>query len=323
MLSYDWIKIIFSIVGVILVWTFVFSVTATNITNTQQFTVYSYRGNNALAKGFYTTFSEAFSKDKIFSYEIIEPDYYDFATIENEADTVLSVRTDTSEGDVIFLSPAPDLNTKYTDETTGETKYSSSYKTTFVQYYYDCLYHFDKEAEGNYFQVMEEYISQFFDGDWKANDPDREKTDAFFRNRIKKNKDKRYKKASQIERGLQEEYERIVSYKNALLETYKYLEEGLLVPVYETVTDLYRPETTYSRAYTLNICPDESKMENLKNIISYPLSYLDENGKIQWKNSTKDMQVAFFKYDDVEEGFACESLLYLNYVVRASLTQTA
>lgn len=322
MLSYDWVKIILSVVGVILVWSFIFSVTSTKITATQQFTVYSYRGNNTLSDGFYNQLNKSYNEDEIFSYEIIEMDSYDFAAIDKEANTVLSARTGASEGDVIFLSPANDLRTEYEDETTGETKYESSYKSTFVQSYYYILYNFDQTAEDNYFKQMETYIAQFFDGDWKAeeNNPNPEKTEAFFRKRIKKNNDKRYKKKSQIEKGIQAEYDRIVSYKNALLEVYGYLDSGLLVPTYETITDPYNPEKTYTRAYTLNICPDESKMENLKTIISYPLSYSDENGKTQWKNSTKDMQVAFFKYKEVETGFACESLLYLNHVVRASLT---
>ena len=322
MLSYDWVKIVLCSLAVIFFWAFVFSVTSTKITVTQQFTVYSYRGNNILSEGFYNTLNDAFSKDKIFSYEIIEMDSYDFSTIENQAHTVLSARTGANGGDVIFLSPSNDLKTEYEDEATGETKYSASYKSSFVQSYYYYLYNFDQSAEGNYFKVMEAYIAPFFDGDWKNPDskPNPEKTEAFFRKRIKKNHDKRYKKASQIEQGIQDEYKRIVSYKNALLETYQYLEQGLIVPVYETIQDPYDPEKTYSRAYTLNICPDESKMGKLKNIISYPLSYVDENGTTQWKNSTKDMQVAFFKYNEVEKGFACESLLYLNYAIRTSLT---
>ena len=327
MLSYDWVKIIISVIAVILVWSLIFSFTSAKITVTQQFTVYSYRGNNVLSEGFYNTLNDAFSKDKIFSYEIIEPDSYDFTSIDDEAHTVLSARTGASEGDFIFLSPSNDLKTEYTDEETGETKYSASYKTSFVTSFFDCLYHFDVNedgsfAEGNYFKVIEDYIAPFFDGDWKNpnSKPNPEKTEAFFRKRIKKNNDKRYKKASQIEQGIQDEYKRIVSYKNALLEAYFYLEQDLLVPVYETLPEPYNPDNTITHAYTLNICPNESKMEKLKNIISYPLSYVDENGATQWKNSTKDMQVAFFQYNEVETGFACESLLYLNYVVRASLT---
>ena len=320
MLSYDWVKILLAAIGIILVWSFIFTVTSTKITATQQVTVYSFRGNNTLTNGFYNTLNDAFSKDKIFSYEIIEIDLYDFAAIDEEANTILSARTGTGEGDVIFLSPENDLSTEYEDESTGETKYESTYKSTFVQSYFYILYNFDRSAENNYFQEMEEYIAQFFDGDWKTTDPNPEKTEAFFRKRIKKNNDKRYKKKSQIEKGIQEEYDRIVSYKNALLEVYGYLDSGLLVPTYETITEPYNPDNTITRAYTLNICPDESKMENLKNIISYSTSYVDENGKTQWKTSTKDMQVAFFKHKEVEAGFACESLLYLNYVVRASLT---
>ena len=66
MLSYDWLKIIGMIVGICVVWSLVFTMTATQITPTQKFYTYSYVGTN---------FTDAFAKEykkEVFSYEVIE-----------------------------------------------------------------------------------------------------------------------------------------------------------------------------------------------------------------------------------------------------------
>ena len=45
LLSYDWLKIVGVIAGVILVWSLIFTMTATRITPAQQFHVLNYVGN--------------------------------------------------------------------------------------------------------------------------------------------------------------------------------------------------------------------------------------------------------------------------------------
>ena len=74
MLSYDWVKIILTVAGIILIWSFIFSATSTKITNTQLFTVHSYKGNNLLDSNFKNSLNKGFKEEKIFSYEVIETD---------------------------------------------------------------------------------------------------------------------------------------------------------------------------------------------------------------------------------------------------------
>ena len=62
MLSYDWVKIILTIAGLIVVWAFIFSATSTKITAAQQFSVYNYRGNNNLSREFYDNLEKGFKK---------------------------------------------------------------------------------------------------------------------------------------------------------------------------------------------------------------------------------------------------------------------
>ena len=70
MLSYDWIKIIGIIVAICIVWSLVFTMTATQITTTQKFYVYNYLGNNAFDDPFRKLYDQTHKNE--FSYEIIE-----------------------------------------------------------------------------------------------------------------------------------------------------------------------------------------------------------------------------------------------------------
>ena len=45
LLSYDWIKIILLAVAAILVWSLIFTMTATRVTPAQNFTIFNYTGN--------------------------------------------------------------------------------------------------------------------------------------------------------------------------------------------------------------------------------------------------------------------------------------
>lgn len=44
LLSYDWIKIILVAVAMIVLWSLVFTMTATRVTNAQNFTIFNYTG---------------------------------------------------------------------------------------------------------------------------------------------------------------------------------------------------------------------------------------------------------------------------------------
>ena len=62
MLSYDWLKIVGTAVGVIIVWVLIFTMTATRITPAQTFTIANYLGNNAMSTEFNKSVSKNCSK---------------------------------------------------------------------------------------------------------------------------------------------------------------------------------------------------------------------------------------------------------------------
>ena len=271
MLSYDWVKIILTAVGIILLWSFLFSATSTKITNTQLFTVHSYTGNTTLTStNFGKTLDKAFGNDKVFSYEVIETGYYDYSTTGSETNTLLTTRLSVGEGDVIFLSPAKNPSSGVKLEGSDELVYTT-YSQQFIDDYFYFIYNFDKDEEGNftrtsYFGEMELYLEEFFGENWETGELNEEKVESTFRARIKKKKDKRFKTKAQIEQGIRWEIERLEKYRSALLETYAYFDAGLLKTETYTIIDSVTEETA-THSYALNICPDEDKAKNLKNII--------------------------------------------------------
>ena len=70
MLSYDWLKIVIASVVAIIVWTLVFTMSATRITPAQQCTVFNYVGNTSFSlTNFNALYNKAFEQ-KVFSYAI-------------------------------------------------------------------------------------------------------------------------------------------------------------------------------------------------------------------------------------------------------------
>ena len=102
LLSYDWIKIVALAVAAIVLWSLIFTMTATRITPAQQFTVFNYRCNRTLTDTYYDSFDSALSgKNKIFSYEVIEGTTNDLTTAGEYASTLLEARTATEEASSI------------------------------------------------------------------------------------------------------------------------------------------------------------------------------------------------------------------------------
>ncbi len=311
MLSYDWLKIVALIVAVIFVWSLIFTMTATPITPTQQFTVINYRGNISLNKqGFSNSYNEAFN-NKVFSYEVLKTTTVDLTTSEEYAATLLQTRVSTNEGDVVVISDSPDSYSAY--EKDGQTLYDS-YLQTFLKNYGTALYNLDPNAEDGFFKQMERYVGGYYTNGVL----DEEKVERDFLARIKKNKDKRYKKQAQIDEGIQADKERIQKYAAALTEFYGYFNEGLVSFTHVQAIDRENgDEVLIEGKYFLNLCPNEATMGGLKEIFGYYKQVENEQtGEVQTVVTAENMHVAFFDFSAVEEGFAYESLLYINYIIR-------
>ena len=66
LLSYDWIKIILVAVAMIVLWSLVFTMTATRVTNAQNFTIFNYTGTSANSR--FNSYSSTLKEKGVFSY---------------------------------------------------------------------------------------------------------------------------------------------------------------------------------------------------------------------------------------------------------------
>ena len=313
LLSYDWLKIVGVIAAAILVWTLIFTTSATRITPAQQFSIVNYNGNVSVTSAFSRFLNNAYDGG-VFSYEVLETTTVDLPASGEYAATVMEARVAVSEGDVIFVPNVEDTKTEY--EVNGETVYYTYLQKLTYSYGY-CLYNLDPNAEDSFFGQMKAYVNGYYEnGDYETGTLNKAKAEEDFRARITKNKDKRFKKEAQIVAALDAEYERIEKYAAALTEFYGYLETGLIETTEMNVIDLYSGETVRTGIYSLNICPDKTTMGKLSEYVAYLEEMESEEGEKQYVTTAENMNVAFFDFEDVEEGFQYENLLFVNALIR-------
>jgi hypothetical protein len=309
LLSYDWIKIIAFAVAAILFWSLIFTMTATKITPSQQFTVFNYYSNGSLSNGFYTEYNKIFANDT-FSYEVIETNVNDLAASGKEyAGTLLEARLGTDEGDVMFIPNTPDESTRTEDEN-GVVSYSATHMQTFFKGWFPYVWNVDA-----YLTQMQAYVDGYKNADGTF---DQAKIKNDFLTRVRKNKDKRFRKDEQLQAGIEAEYARIQKYDEALKEFHGYVESGLIEYVeMELVIDdgtVYREKANYA----INLCPDVNTMGGLKKHAYYNTTAEDGSPL----PTAKDMCVMLFRLQGVESTFEYESLLYVNAVIKSAIAET-
>ena len=316
MLSYDWLKIIGGILVAILVWSLFFTMSATRITPAQQFTAVNYFGNvGTINTSFSKTLSSAYSKG-VFSHEVMKITEVDVGGNAEYGSTLMETRMATSEGDVVFVPNIP--NTEYEYERDGE-KVHNTYLQDLVSSYGYLLLNLDRDDEDGFFKQMERYLNNYFDGGYKTGTLNEEAVRTAFLKRIEKNKDTRYKKTAQIEQGVKDDVARIQKYRDALVEFDGYLASGLVQLEKTTAWDYEKNKVLVEGTFSINLCPNSEKMPHLKNITAYVKTVESEEGETQNVFCADNMHVALLTFDDVEEGFEYESLLYVNYVIRLSM----
>ena len=321
MLSYDWLKIVGVIAALILVWSLIFTMTATRITPAQQFHVLNYAGNYSFGNSFYKMYEGA---EDALSYEVIELHSEDLSANEQHLTTLMEARLATYEADVMFVADIADPDTDYEDDK-GETQYKHTYLETFIMRYRYRLYNLADPTvdEDSYFKKMENYLNVYYKGDWtKQDNLNEEMVEKDFRARVKKNKDKRYKTEKQIQAGIEKDIQRIEMYRDGLEKFYENVEKGYIAynPV-DFTYDRGEETTQYKGTFSLNICPNE-KMSKLKEYVSYPIVETDEDGRETYVKSATNMNVAFFDAGkEMEPGFQYENVLFINYLVEQCITE--
>ena len=326
MLSYDWLKMVLAAAAIIIVWTLIFTMTATRITPAQQYTVFNYDGNRPFSMTkFNKIYDDAFDRG-IFSHEVIKATSYDMTTTGSNLHTVMDSRLQTDEGDAIFVSKEGDPDLPIKDDDGNVIGYEYTYLQTFVMRYGYYLYDIN-----DYLDYMKKYLNKYYidengNPDYENGVLNEEKVEQDFRTREKN--DKRFKTEKQKKAGVKKDIERIQKYRDALVQFYKYLNEDKVISLeYTTIkmeNEKGEEETLIDNvAYSINLCPNVETMGGLKNYAAYTKMVVDEQtGKKHNVESAENMQLCLFKLKGVNKNFVGENLIFINEMVRLSLEAT-
>ena len=330
MLSYDWVKILIAAVAVVMVWMLVFTMAATRVNTTERFVVQNYYG---------VRYGERAKIYGDYTYGVIEAEIVDnMRAGEGTFRDLFTSNLELSEGDVLLVADAPRGRTAKKDEQGNELKdaegnviyeYDESYlynmlRTTGSRYFTRLD---DGDNTKGYFTQMKEYLANFYSfteevkvfggvsltkATFDKDSLDEGAVEAAFRARIAKNKDKRFKKESQIVEGIEMDKARIRSYLEAYETFFLYLEKGYVELT--TVSLQLTEEYTLTGAYGINLCPSASStMKNLKDHIYYK----DLDGVITADN----LNAMFMTFDDLDKDFQYENLLYINALIKDVCTE--
>ena len=274
MLSYDWIKILACIVAGIFLWSLIFTTTAARLNPAQTFTVYAYIGTNPTGE-FSSKVTSRSALSGGFSYDVIETSVVDLTTAGNQAYTLLEARMGVQEGNAAFVAP---LGEEISDGNGGTI--TRTYAQDLLLRAYSSVLSFGSSGENagstsktSFFAATENFLNNYYaEGYENAESFDAEKVKTTFRNRIKAQKDKRYKSEAKIREGEQDEIARIQGYRENYLAVKGYLEEGIIKLEETTITLSYSGrEEEVTGYFGINLCPDE-RMSNLKELICYQAS---------------------------------------------------
>ena len=229
LISYDWLKMLVTIVCFVLVLVLLFTMTATRPRNTQEYGVYAYTDLSTTSS--FSNLGETLLERDVFSYDILAVSAEGFSG-NNYASATYSARRAAGQGTVMLLT---DNRVYQTDENgdqvldengepvveTESQLYSFTGGVAFnapgaITTTYDTVY---------YLQLCEEYLVQFFGEDWaESDDFDGEKTpeESFARNEG----DKRYKTDEQRAQGLEDERARLRKLREDYLAVREAFENG-------------------------------------------------------------------------------------------------
>lgn len=335
-LSYDWLKVVLAALAVIFVWVFVFTVTATRITNTQKYVIHNYFGVS-LGDGFYTAGYEGYGKGKVFSYEIFEVE----SVNENQDPSIgyqlLETRFAVGEADAMFIADIENPNNYYDKEgnqltqITEGTEYEfKSYLETFARSTYS-RYTTRLDGDEGLFAQMKTYLAQFFAvsstaektyggfafsvADFDENSLNEELVIEKFTARAKANKDKRYKTQEEWQKGYTDELARIRAYQAAYEQFFVYLDSGYIALTAWDYDMTNMPWLTKGGAYSINLCPaaasgETPAMESLKNDFFYRAG---EEGKAY--TTAVNMNLLFLGLEELDGDFKYENILLVNDIV--------
>ena len=338
-LSYDWVKVVALALAVIFFWVLIFTWTATRITNTQKYVIHNYFGVS-LGDGFYSAY-EGYGKGKIFSYEVFEVENVNVNQEQSLGYQLLETRFAVGEADAMIIADIPDPNNYYDAEGNQlsqipeDGKYvTKSYLEGFARSSYSgYMTRLDDGENGKkgLFTQMKEYLMQFYTvtettektyngftfavATFDEASLNEEEVIKQFTDRVKANKDKRFKTEEEWAQGYKDELARIRSYQQAYKTVFDYLDKGYIALTAWSYDVPSAPWFVKGGAYSINLCPpanegETPKMDSLKNDFYYRAG---EEGKTY--TTAENMNVLFVELEGLDGDFKYENILFVNDIV--------
>ncbi len=306
LISYDWLKMLGTILAFVLVLALLFTMTATRPRREQEFYVYAHTDLQAGTS--FGDLGDTLLDRGVFSYDILTVTAESFSG-NSYADAVFQARRAAGQGTVTFLTD----NTTYETDEAGNIVYDEQGEPKIASY--SELYNM---AGGNavradslsagaiydtayYLQRCETYLTGFFGDDWQTSDEvDGQTTpeQSFERNR----KDKRFRSEEARAEGIALERERILKLREDYLFVQAAFADGTLSHT------VYTYESENGETSTQSIGINVGGLNKLKDLVYYT----DDAGN----RTTANVNLAILYNSSLEDSqLLFETVSFLRYLV--------
>lgn len=304
LISYDWLKMLVTILVFVLVLVLLFTMTATRPRKDQEFAIYAH--TDLQTDRAFSSLGDTLEEKKVFSYDILSVTTEGFSG-NNYASATFTARRAAGQGTVMFMTDNP---TYKKDENGNDVLDENGERVIETQ---SELYQFAAGAIDEnsitlgavydteyYFSLCEDYLVQFFGDDWTTSDTlDGVRTieESFARNE----KDKRYRSDESKVQGLEDERERVLQLREDYIAVQKAFDEGKLS---HTVYEFEEDGKTYEKSLGINV----GGLNLLKNLVYYT----DSAGA----RTTKNVNLVIFYNNYLDGADLCfETVSLLRYLV--------
>lgn len=296
-LSYEWLKIVGTIVAVIFFWSILLVTVAARPERGQSFLLFTY--SEVTLKDDFNNVMNTASVGGVFSENVV--DVSNLEATSGYEGYVLGMRFAMSRGNLLMVSD----RTMYSDRVDKETgKYpvvTESYFEEVANTYIGYMGEYNK-----WLSDCETYLNSFYTGGWENGTIDETTVLTAFRERVLGQK--AYRTEKKVLEGLPKEVKRIEKLRSDLIAVYQHIEDGVLSYRNITVDD---EGTIYEGAYGLTL-----HTETLPDLKKFAvICGYDEDGK--YFETTDTFTFIIFPWGERKgcEYAQWESLGMINYLI--------
>lgn len=292
LISYDWIKILLSIVAAVLVICVFFTTIKTRAREEQLYKIYGY--GSVSSGSAETSLADDLKEKGVFSYDVLDVSVEVFGTGQYSG-AAFTARRMAGEGSVMFLSDRETVSEENESGTTSELREyiggnPDGAALDVAQWLTDC----------------ENYLVRFFGENWREGTLDEAETEACFLDRNAE--DNRYRKEDARADGIEDEKARLEKLRADYIYVLGCFDEGKLTQISLTNSD------GGTKAYAVGF----HNFANLSDLLYY--TYEEEDGTTV-RTAEKLCMILFSNDDDVGKGaetendLRFETISFLRYLV--------